>query len=101
MKMQQIIAGPFNEVTRNEYKGGNIDILAIAQEEFEYDSNRGWAGFHQWLSVGRSVRKGEKGTRIAKFIDIIDEKTQQEKKVPRTFVIFHYDQTQELVKEAK
>jgi len=95
--MNNVITAPFNEITRNEYKGGNIEILLAAMHENEFDETKGWGGFHQWLGAGRAVMKGQRGTRITKFVKV--EKTSKngavkETLIPRHFTVFHFDQTQ-------
>jgi N-terminal domain of anti-restriction factor ArdC len=47
---------PVNPVTGNAYKG--------AQSEFLRSPSNQFAGFQQWLSIGRVVRKGEHGIKI-------------------------------------
>lgn len=88
---------PRNAVTGAEYRGGNIMRLVSAEVEHGYGSG-GWAGFKQWLSVGRVVRKGEHGTAC---ITVIAGKEGEEGKAKgrgvRGFRVFHYDQTTELV----
>ena len=82
---------PYNRVTGVEYRGGNIMRLMLAEAEHGWEASRGWAGFHQWISVGRVVRKGEHGTKAMTVVTVEDGKTK-----PRGFVVFHYDQTEPL-----
>jgi len=93
--MSTLLQAPYNEVTKREYRGGNILVLELSAEANDFDTSRGWAGFHQWKGAGRSIRKGEKGTRIMKFIETINEETGKKGMAPRTFVVFHFDQTTE------
>lgn len=86
---------PYNAVTREQYKGGNIVRLAIAEVEHNYGPG-GWAGFKQWLTVGRVVRKGEKSTAIGR---VFTKKNEQGETVGTGFSgarVFHFDQTTEL-----
>ena len=100
--MSNVITSPFNEVTRKAYQGGNVEILSITMSENDFDATKGWAGFHQWLGAGRSVIKGQHGTRITKFVKFEDvTKTGEVKEtlMPRPFVVFHFDQTQIIEKK--
>jgi antirestriction protein ArdC len=85
---------PFNAVTGADYAGGNIDRLLNAEAENGYASEGGWAGFKQWLTVGRVVRKGEHGTPCLTVITVDDG--DKESKRPRGFRVFHFDQTVEV-----
>lgn len=91
---------PYNAVTGTQYAGGNIMRLAIAEVEHDYSSGRGWAGYKQWLSVGRVVRKGEHGTPIAamgsKVVDNGDGTTSVTTFPGKARRVFHFDQTTEL-----
>ena len=101
MTIQQILATPFNAVTGNEYRGGNILRLMMVQEVENYDSRMGWAGFQQWRTIGRTVRKGEKGTSCLTVITVdrgADKKGETRK--ARGFSVFHYDQTEPLPESA-
>ncbi len=48
-----------NAVTGVEYQGTNAATLGTGK----------WATFLQWKGAGRSIKKGEKGTRIIKFLE--------------------------------
>ena len=48
-----------NAVTGVIYQGTNAAALGSGK----------WATFLQWKSAGRSIKKGEKGTRIIKFLE--------------------------------
>lgn len=89
-----------NETTGHQYQGGNIQLLAAAAFDNGYSTDHGWAGFNQWKSAGRVVRKGEKGTRILmmvpKKIGELEDGTDVKKMTGRTKTVFHYDQTEEL-----
>src|SRR5437588_2456043 len=58
--------------------------------------------FHAWKALGRSVKKGEHGVRVATFIDCStserDPATGEEKRVgyrrPHTSTVFHITQTE-------
>lgn len=86
-----------NEVTGAEYKGKNVLRLIGAELEHAYDDAHGWAGFRQWLSVGRVVRKGEHGTScLTVMTDKKDADGQTTGRGVRGFRVFHYDQTMPL-----
>jgi len=89
-----IMTVPFNETTNRDYQGGNIETLLAACVEHGFDFNRGWAGFHQWKDAGRSIRKGEHGTRIVKWTKTKDDEG-NEKLMPKGMYVFHFEQTQE------
>ena len=57
---------PKNGVTGNEYRGANVLLLWIAQQQFSYSSNT-WLTYKQAQSIGAQVRKGEKSTLCAYF----------------------------------
>ena len=76
---------PINAVTNKPYQGGNASKLAHAEL---------WAGFHQWLSQGLCVKKGEKGTHIAVFAEHIDPKTKNKRTMVKTAVVFHAGQVE-------
>tara|TARA_Y100000593_G_C4268054_1_gene315863 strand:+ start:342 stop:1232 length:891 start_codon:yes stop_codon:yes gene_type:complete len=64
---------PVNAVTSEEYRGNNSLLLMLGTEDAEF------AGFHQWKSVGATVKKGEKGhiivrPRMVKDKDDADKK---------------------------
>ena len=92
---------PYNETTNVEYKGGNVGTLALVAQENEFSDDHGWATFKQWIDAGRSVKKGEHGTRLTKWMKIEATATKAERLAPRTFVVFHFDQTQEIVTKEK
>jgi len=50
---------PFNPVTNNIYKGGNIFWLSIMQSKYNYEYNH-WATSKQWKSIGGSIIAGSK-----------------------------------------
>lgn len=104
----KVDAVPRNAVTGAAYRGGNVVRLLAAEEEHGYRSGAGWAGFGQWRSVGRVVRKGEHGTACIAVTG--GGKEAGEESAPsssdkkkrrgggvRGFRVFHFDQTCELV----
>lgn len=71
-----------------------MQTLATAQARAGWQSNE-FAGFHQWITAGRIVKKGEKGTPVVFFV---------EKKVPdgepvkvrKVKYVFNIEQTEPL-----
>jgi len=62
---------PQNAVTKKQYRGVNVPLLWICQQQRGYASGH-WATYKQWQEAGAQVRKGEKGAPIVfwKKIDI-------------------------------
>lgn len=87
---------PKNALTGAEYKGGNVVRLLTVAVERGYSAGD-WAGFHQWRELGRTVRKGEKGTSGLTVIDLKNDEGKT-KRGARGFTVFHYDQTDPLPK---
>jgi antirestriction protein ArdC len=86
-----------NEVTGAAYQGGNIGRLLEATVGNGYDPEHGWAGFTQWRSIGRTVRKGEHGTPCLTVVTVDrDAEGNGGTRKPRGFRVFHFDQTDEL-----
>ena len=89
--------GAFNETTRQPYQGKNILRLLTAEAENGYSDSRGWAGYQQWTAAGRVVRKGEHGTPCLTVVTVgADENGKGGSRKPRSFRVFHFDQTTEL-----
>jgi antirestriction protein ArdC len=86
---------PRNAVTGELYLGKSIDRLILAQCRQGY-SGGGWAGFHQWITAGRIVRKGEHGTHCVTVVIVEKNEHGNGKRKPKGFVVFHRDQTDEL-----
>lgn len=100
---------PYNARTGNEYSGANIPTLLGAMDEKGFEDLR-WAGFNQWLEVGRVVRKGQKSTGIM-FVGDVQEKDAtgavktrengeaRTSKFVRTVPVFNFEQTDEISAE--
>lgn len=87
-----------NEVTGRPYQGGNVGRLLEATISNGYNPDRGWAGFTQWRTIGRTVRKDEHGTPCRTVVTVDrDAEGNGGTRKPRGFKVFHYDQTAELV----
>lgn len=91
---------PYNPVTGSQYTNNNMVLLACLTT---YTSPE-WAGYKQWLKVGRIVRKGEKGTRIL----IVKTKKLQDKKgqdvykpYPSSVFVFNINQTDVMTNETQ
>jgi len=57
---------PLNLSTGNEYRGVNILLLNMEQDERGY-ADAEWMSFRQAKAMGGQVKKGEKGTKIVFF----------------------------------
>lgn len=77
-----------NFITKKEYNGQNQ--LALHNK---FISNE-WATFLQWKQAGFNVKKGEKGTRIIKIVEVDASQTDLGKvtKVPRAYTVFNREQ---------
>lgn len=87
-----------NEVTGKAYAGNNVVRLLEAEIIGNYDESRGWAGFQQWRTVGRTVRRGQHGVRIVQVgvstTTDADGKVTTRSHPGRGRPVFHYDQTE-------
>ena len=87
-----------NISTNQTYQNTNLEALEEAALKCNYDS-RIWGTFVQWKSVGRTVKKGEKGTEIIRVIerDILNVDGEKvERKIVRRYTIFNLEQTKEI-----
>lgn len=98
---------PFhNAVTGALYSAKNAEILQQAAALAGIE-DRGVAGFQQWLSKGRCVRKGQHGTRIMMVVSKKEEQAPEEKKEPakrrvlKTAVVFFESQTAPIEQKAE
>lgn len=88
---------PYNPYTGNQYTNNNLVLLAAYTAE-HYTSPQ-WAGYQQWLKLGRVVRKGESGTRIlmVKSKKLVDKLgVEQIKQYPSSVTVFNFEQTMSL-----
>ncbi len=81
----------FNAVTGYIYQGTNAATLGTGT----------WATFLQWKSLGRKIKKGQKGTSIIKFLENIVEvnvpgkpASKKEKTGFRYYTVFEKGQTE-------
>ena len=88
------MVSPANAVTGKPYTGGNVVRLLSAELEHGFTSKgASWAGYGQWLEVGRQVRKGEHGTVGRRVVIVTDKRSGKERKVVKGFRVFHLEQT--------
>ena len=85
---------PFNAVTHQQYKGGNIMRLLASEDEHGFTNGLGWAGYDQWQTIGRQVRKGEHGTTGFKVVPGRETPDGERRRSSMGgFRVFHFDQT--------
>ena len=81
-----------NYVTGESYSGNNL--ITLMQTDFPEAK---FLTYRQALSIGRQVRKGEKGIPLMRIVSVreMDKNTKQLKlkKVPRYFTVFNIAQT--------
>lgn len=81
---------PINHFTQKPYSGCNVEILQDGE----------WATFLQWSKNGYRVRKGEKGKKIVRYVEIekVDKKTKKAhtETIPRTFTLFNAEQVDQV-----
>jgi len=82
---------PYNAATGLKYSGRNVNALGTGE----------WATFLQWKAKGYSVRKGEHGTKIVKFVEFISRDNKDKKAVaasaPRVYTVFERGQVDPIV----
>jgi antirestriction protein ArdC len=87
-----------NISTNNTYQNSNLEALEKAGTAFGFES-RIWGTFLQWKNIGRTVKKGEKGTQIIKPVSkkIVNQNGKElEKNIVRRYTIFNLEQTAEI-----
>jgi antirestriction protein ArdC len=89
----------FNVSTKALYSVSNQGHLEEHKENFDLTANE-WAGFHQWKTIGRKVKKGAKGCKIfmvcEKKVDNKNGKTDEKKKVLKALYVFNIEHTEEV-----
>lgn len=73
---------PTNVVTQQVYRGINVLNLWVTSQMSGYASEV-WGTFRQWRSIGAQVRKGETGTPVVLFKQVVREKDDGEEEVLR------------------
>ena len=101
---------PTRQDTGQAYKGVNVFLLGMSRDYNGWDSNE-WYTFKQAKARGASVRKGQKGTQVIKWIfkdrTAKDPETGEEITVKDTlgflvkFTVFNRDQIDGLPPEAE
>jgi len=87
-----------NVSTNNTYQNFNLEALEETATALGFES-RIWGTFLQWKNDGRTVKKGESGTKIIKLAkkQIVNQHGKDiEKKIVRRYTIFNFEQTKEL-----
>lgn len=87
-----------NISTKNTYQNSNLEALEEVATELGFES-RIWGTFLQWKNIGRTVKKGEKGTQIIKPVEkkIVNQHGKEiEKMIVRRYTIFNLEQTKEI-----
>lgn len=87
-----------NISTKNTYQNTNLETLEETAQALGFES-RIWGTYLQWKNEGRTVKKGEKGTKIIKLVkkQIVNQFGKDiEKKIVRRYTIFNFEQTKEL-----
>lgn len=83
-----------NATTGKAYTNSNNDALCILASKHTCNE---WATYKQWQGAGYQVKKGSKGVRLLKVVDVDVRtkagKTHKEKR-PRKFVVFNRDQVE-------
>jgi len=89
----------YNYITKQEYTGGNADILATAEDEF---ASPYFLTYRQALSINRAVKRGEHGYRLCRVVKVQDNKSKTDRRVtrPKYFTVFNIEQTEEIKKDA-
>ena len=86
-----------NAKTHKQYDGGNVTMLEAVAQQRGYEFSE-WATFLQWRDMGYSVRKGERGTKLARYgkMQTIDKKTGEAKQsgYRKAFTVFNVAQVE-------
>lgn len=85
-----------NALTGREYRGKNSRFCMAAQP---YTSNQ-WAGFDQWMQLGRVVREGQKSIAICRPQKVVSKEGREFMRYPAARV-FNFEQTEPMSAEAK
>lgn len=92
---------PYNAMTGKAYSGSNSLYLSMEQAMRGYTDDR-WLTFKQGGDLGAHVRKGEKGTQLAKWLDVTEKKEENnagqnddastKRLIPMLFTVFNASQ---------
>jgi antirestriction protein ArdC len=84
---------PKNITTMKEYSGFNVIVLMSSGYADQY-----WLTYKQAKSLGGSIKKGEKGFPVIKYMmfDTVDKDSGKEKSIPciRYYTVFNIEQTE-------
>lgn len=97
---------PINVDSKKAYRGFNLVLLTVIQEEKGYTSHK-WGTFDQWKKAKRFVKKGEKATGIIFWKQVkikeknVETEEEEEKLIPlmRYYTVFNECQLQDYVVE--
>lgn len=73
------------------YSGLNEVVLHQIKCAAGFESNK-WLTFLQAKSLGLSVIKGSKGTKLVRIVDVFDSKKKENGKKPKSFTVFNENQ---------
>ena len=65
-KADGLASYPHNVTTNKPYTGGNVFVLFMIGNARGYSTGQ-WATFKQWNAAGCKIRKGETGTKLARW----------------------------------
>lgn len=84
-----------NHITGVTYEGQNQATLLAEKDNRGYKSNR-WLTFLQAKAVGRSIKKGEHGVPIVKFVDYQEKVGDrvEDRKGRKVYTVFNFEQTE-------
>lgn len=79
-----------NHKTKQKYEGSNADSLNHIQSSQGFTSNE-WLTFLQAKELGFKIKKGSKGNKIVRVLEVQDEKGKEKKRI-KSFTVFNLDQ---------
>ncbi|MGY6517229.1 MAG: ArdC family protein [Lysobacteraceae bacterium] len=110
-KVAQALEMPYNPTTGKAYSGSNALRLMMVSPEIVESGDARWMTYKQAKAVGAQVRKGERGTRLLKWVEMTkqegdapkgsedkpkvqdkDKDGEQKRMVGRPFNVFHASQ---------
>lgn len=84
---------PSNATTGNHYRGINIPLLWASAQKNGYSESE-WATYKQWSEAGQQVDKGQKGSLIVYYGEIIREEEEDAQKIPFLKASFVFNKAQ-------
>ena len=88
----------YNVITKKAYTGENAEILACSEFSKPY-----FLTYKQAQSINLQVRKGERGIRLMRVIEVDRfnkvTKKLEKKKLPKYFTVFNIEQCEEIKQE--